>query len=50
VTLGLGIAALWVETNEALLAAFIVAIVALWGIETLFHAGAFTGRDVSRRI
>ena len=42
VSLGLGIAALWAETNEALLGAFVVSIVIVWALPTLLHAGFFT--------
>jgi hypothetical protein len=42
VSLGLGIAALWAETNEALLGAFVVSIVIVWALPTLLHAGVFT--------
>ncbi|MGZ4121249.1 MAG: hypothetical protein ACXVQY_05465 [Actinomycetota bacterium] len=37
-TLGLGIAALWLE-SDAILVPFIVGIVMLWGLEILTHAG-----------
>jgi hypothetical protein len=37
VTLGLGIAALWAETSELLLGAFIIGIVVVWAIEMVFH-------------
>lgn len=42
-SIGLGVAAVWAETNEVLLGAFIATIVVLWALETLSHAGAFRG-------
>ena len=46
-TLGLGIAAaaVGVEGSEVLLAVFIAAMVAMWVIEMLVHAGVFDHRD-----
>ena len=40
---GLGIAALWAETDEALLAGFVLSIVVVWAITMLAHSGAFDG-------
>lgn len=40
-SLGLGIAALWAETDEALLAGFVLSIVVVWAIAMLGHSGAF---------
>jgi hypothetical protein len=41
VTFGLGVAALFAETNELLLATFIGSIIGLWAFAMLVHAGAF---------
>lgn len=43
---GLGIAALWAETNEALLGGFMFSIVAVWLLEMFDHAGAFESSSV----
>ena len=37
VTLGLGVAAIWVGSNEALLAAFMAGIVITWALAELLH-------------
>lgn len=41
--IGLGVAAVWAESNELLLGAFIATIVVLWALETLSHTGASCG-------
>ena len=43
---GLGIAALWAETNEALLGGFMASIVVVWLLEMFDHAGAFESASV----
>ena len=43
---GLGIAALWFETNEALLGGFMLSIVVVWLLEMFDHAGAFESPSV----
>ncbi|HVC42002.1 MAG TPA: hypothetical protein VND54_08515 [Candidatus Saccharimonadales bacterium] len=49
-TLGLGVAAIVVGTNSALLAAFIAAIVAMWALTLLRHAvGSITAGGTTSR-
>lgn len=43
---GLGIAAIWAETNEALLAGFMMSIVIVWMLEMFDHAGAFESPSI----
>jgi hypothetical protein len=42
-SLGLGVAALWAETDEALLSGFVVSIVVVWAIAMLSRSGALDG-------